>query len=189
MDVADLVSRFSNAVKDKEGERAYKAAVAVMNDLKDDLDGVAGALSYLSGSGGNALQVFYRTPNLSILKVRFPNGRRTPPHNHGAWASILVLSGEEKNSLYTRNADGSLTYERSVDLERGSVLFMPADAVHVAECSGDEPAIGLHVYGGDVLGLERRMWDPDTLVERNLDWSIYEGLARRASAADKAPLT
>lgn len=189
MNVADLVSRFSTAVAEVEGEYAHKAAVAVMNELKGDLDGVAGALSYLTGSGGNALQAFYRAPNLSLLKVRFPDGRRTPPHDHGTWASILVLSGSERNSLYTRNPDGSLSYQRSVDLGRGSVIFMPADAVHVAECTSDEPAIGLHVYGGNVLGLERHMWDPDTLAEQPLDWSQYEGLAQRASAADRAPLT
>lgn len=189
MNVAELVTRFTAAVDGVAPEYSHKAAVAVMNDLKEDLDGVADALSYLTGTGGNALQSFYRAPNLSLLKVRFPNGRRTPPHDHGAWASILVLSGSERNALYTRNPDGSLTYQRSVDLERGSVIFMPVDAVHVAECTSDEPAIGLHVYGGNVLGVDRHMWDPDSLAEHTLDWSKYEGFAQRASAADKAPLT
>jgi predicted metal-dependent enzyme (double-stranded beta helix superfamily) len=185
MDVAELVARFSAAAAD---DYPHKAAVAVINELKDDLDGVAGAMSYLTGSGGNALQAFYRASNLSLLKVRFPVGRRTPPHNHGTWAAILVLSGSERNSLYKRNDDGSLSYQRAVDLEAGSVVFMPADAVHVAECTSDDPAIGLHVYGGNVLGLERSMWDPDTLKEQSLDWSKYEDLARRASSASGAPL-
>lgn len=187
MDVAELVARFSSAV-DGQGEYSHKAAVAVINEIKEDLDGVAGAMSYLTGSGGNALQAFYRAENLSLLKVRFPNGRRTPPHNHGTWAAILVLEGSEKNSVYKRNDDGSLTYERAVELKAGDVIFMAADAVHVAECTSDKPAIGLHVYGGNVLGLERSMWDPDTLKEQDLDWSKYEDLAQRASAADGAPL-
>jgi predicted metal-dependent enzyme (double-stranded beta helix superfamily) len=186
MDVAELVARFSTAAADAHG---HKAALTVIDELKGDLDAVADAMSYLTGSGGNALQAFYRAPNLSLLKVRFPSGRRTPPHDHGTWAAILVLSGSERNSLYKRNDDGSLTYQRAIDLEAGSVIFMPAGAVHVAECTSDEPAIGLHVYGGNVLGLERRMWDPDTLIEQPLDWSKYEGLAQRASAADGAPLT
>jgi len=186
MDAAALVARFSVAAA---AEYPHKAVVAELNALKEDLDGVADALAYLTGTGGNALQAFYRAPDLSLLKVRFPNGRRTPPHDHGTWAAILVLSGAERNSLYKRNADGSLAYERALDLAPGSVIFMPAGAVHVAECTGDAPAIGLHVYGGNVLGLERRMWDPDTLVEQPLDWSQYEGLAQRASAADRAPLT
>jgi quercetin dioxygenase-like cupin family protein len=189
MNAADLVSRFAAAVADQPDEYAHKAAVQVMNELKSDLGGVEEALSYLTGSGGNALQAFYRAPNLSLLKVRFPDGRRTPPHNHGTWAAILVLSGSERNALYTRNDDGSLTYDRSVDLEAGSVFFMPARAVHVAECTSDVPAIGLHVYGDNVLGVDRQMWDPDTLAEQPLDWTLYEGLAQRASAASKAPLS
>jgi predicted metal-dependent enzyme (double-stranded beta helix superfamily) len=189
VNVADIVTRFAAAVADQPEEYAHKAAVQVMNELKEDLPGVEEALSYIQGTGGNALQSFYRAPNLSLLKVRFPNGRRTPPHNHGTWAAILVLSGSEKNSLYTRNADGSLTFERSVDLEAGSVFFMPARAVHVAECTSDTPALGLHVYGANVLGVERQMWDPDTVEEHPLDWSKYEGFAQRASAAQGAPLT
>jgi hypothetical protein len=48
--------------------------------------------------------------------------RLTPPHIHGTWAAILVLSGSERNSVYKRNDDGSLTYERSVDLDRGEMF-------------------------------------------------------------------
>ncbi|MDE0811463.1 MAG: cysteine dioxygenase family protein [Alphaproteobacteria bacterium] len=189
MNTSDLVSHFAAAVDGQPEEYAHKAAVQVMSELKSDLKGVEDALSYLTGSGGNALQAFYRAPNLSLLKVRFPNGRRTPPHNHGTWAVILVLAGSERNALYTRNDGGSLTYDRSVDLEAGSVFFMPAHAVHVAECTSNVPAIGLHVYGDNVLGVERQMWDPDTLAEQPLDWSKYEGLAQRASVASKAPLS
>jgi len=65
---------------------------------------------------------------------------------------------------------------------------MLAETVHVAESLGDAPAIGLHVYGGDILELPRRMWDPDTLTEHSLDWGVYETFARRASAASAAPL-
>ena len=99
-----------------------------------------------------------------------------------------MLSGAEKNTIYRRGGDG-LEYANEAVLEPGSILTMPADAAHVAECLGDEPAIGLHVYGGDVLGVERSMWDPDTLEEHPFVWDRYEILARRASDADKAPLT
>jgi hypothetical protein len=45
MNVAELVSRFSTAVGAVEADDAHKAAVAVMQDLKSNLDGVANALS------------------------------------------------------------------------------------------------------------------------------------------------
>lgn len=158
----------------------------VLEDLRSDLDALAEALSYIGGTGGNAKQIFYRSPDLSLLKVRFPSGRRTPPHDHGTWATILVFSGVEKNTLY-RIDDGGLRRTGEVVLERGSILPMRASAAHVAECVGEAPAVGLHVYGGDILGLQRRMWDPETLVEHPLEWDHYEELAGKASRADAAP--
>ena len=184
MKVHELVARFANAV---DGSNSMDAARAVLDGLKSDLAAIEQALSYISGVGGNARQVFYRSPSLTLLKVCFPNGRRTPPHDHGTWAQILLLSGEEKNTLY-RAEDGALRKASEVTLTRGQILPMRADTAHVAECIGNVPAIGLHVYGGDILALPRRMWDPQSLEEHPLDWELYERFARTASAAAAAPL-
>ena len=186
MHVPEIVSTMVEAAK---GPHALANARHVLHGWSGRLGDVADALGYLEGVGGNALQAFYRSPELSLLKVRFPGGRRTPPHDHGGWAAILLLSGAERNTIYRRTGDGGLEYVNEVLLEPGSVLPMAGDAVHVAECVGDGPAIGLHVYGVNVLGVERRMWDPETLEEHGLDWTLYETLARKASAAAKAPLS
>ena len=159
---------------------------AVLEGLRDDVAEIEAALSYIPGIGGNARQVFYRAPDLTLLKVCFPNGRRTPPHDHGTWAMILVLSGEEKNTLYRRE-NGKLRKASEVTLARAEILPMRADTVHVAECLGDQPTIGLHVYGGDIFALPRRMWNPETLEEHALDWTLYENFARIASKAASAP--
>ena len=131
--------------------------------------------------------MFYRSPSLTLLKVCFPSGRRTPPHDHGAWATILLFSGVEKNTLY-RTDNGKLRRASEVTLTRGSILPMLADTAHVAECLGNEPAIGLHVYGGDILELPRRMWHPETLEAHPLESTLYESFAQAASKAASAPL-
>jgi len=184
MTIADLVQQMSKAVASSDPQAAVRAE---METLKGDLAGIAKMLDYLPGTGGNANQAFFRAPNLSLLKVSFPNGRRTPPHNHGTWANILVLSGSEKNTLYRRNADETLERDHEIVLTPGSLVTIPANMAHVAECLGDEPAIGLHVYGANVLGIDRLMWDPDTLQAHPLDWRKYEPLALRASAMNGAP--
>ena len=183
MKVHELVAKFSAAA---ESPDSMGAARQVLESLKGDLAAVESALGYISGVGGNARQVFYRSPNLTLLKVCFPSGRRTPPHDHGAWATILLLSGEEKNTLYRRE-NGSLRKASEVTLTRGTILPMLAETAHVAECIGSAPAIGLHVYGGDILELPRRMWNPETLEEHPLDWTLYETFARVASRAAGAP--
>ncbi len=183
MKVHELVARFARAA---DAANPMPAVRAVVDELRGDAGAVEQALAFVSGVGGNARQVFYRSPNLTLLKVCFPAGRRTPPHDHGTWATILLLSGEEKNTLYRRE-HGTLRKAGEVTLTRGSVLPMLADAVHVAECLGSVPAIGLHVYGGDIFDLPRRMWNPQTLDEHPLDWTLYETFARAASAAAAAP--
>jgi predicted metal-dependent enzyme (double-stranded beta helix superfamily) len=181
MKVHELVARFANA-----GADPMRSAREVLENLRGEIEEIERSLSYVSGVGGNARQVFYRSPDLTLLKVCFPSGRRTPPHDHGTWATILLLSGEEKNTLYRRE-NGALRKAGEVTLTRGSILPMRAEAVHVAECLGNAPAIGLHVYGGDILELPRRMWNPETLEEHALDWAQYENFARIASKAAGAP--
>jgi len=182
--VHELVARCARA---RESDDPVAAIREVLGALSKDVAAVERALSYVSGVGGNARQVFYRAPDLTLLKVCFPNGRRTPPHDHGTWATILLLSGGEKNTLY-RTENGGLRKAGEATLERGSILTMRAETVHVAECRSAAPAIGLHVYGGDIFDLPRRMWDPETLEEHALDWTLYERFARVASAAASAPL-
>lgn len=179
----DLVASFATAVS---GTEPMSAARAALEELKGKIAEVDEALRYISGVGGNARQVFYRSPDLTLLKVCFPAGRRTPPHDHGTWATILLLSGEEKNTLY-RVDDGRLRKASEVTIKPGSILGMRADTAHVVECVGNAPTIGLHVYGGDIFELPRRMWHPQTLEEHRLDWTLYEAFARIASEAHAAP--
>lgn len=183
MKVHELVTRSALASESADPMGSIRE---VLESLRADVAEIERALQYISGTGGNAHQVFYRSPELTLLKVCFPNGRRTPPHDHGTWATILLLSGEEKNTLY-RVDHGSLRKASEVTLAPGSILAMRADTVHVAECLGDQPTIGLHVYGGDIFALPRRMWNPQTLEAHALDWGLYENFARMASAAASAP--
>ena len=185
MKVHELVARCARA---RESSDPIASIRDVLGDLAGNVAEIERTLSYVPGVGGNARQVFYRAPDLTLLKVCFPNGRRTPPHDHGTWATILLLSGGEKNTLYRRE-NGSLRKAGEATLERGSILTMRAETVHVAECLGDAPAIGLHVYGGDIFELPRRMWNPETLEEHPLDWELYEHFARSASGAASAPLS
>ena len=185
MKVHELVARCAKAGESADSMAAVRE---VLESLRHDVGAVERALAYVSGTGGNAGQVFYRSPEMTMLKVCFPNGRRTPPHDHGTWATILMLSGGEKNTLYRREA-GTLRKASEVRLEPGAILPMRAETVHVAECLGDTPAIGLHVYGGDIFTLPRRMWNPETLQEHRLDWTLYEQFAQVASKAAGAPAT
>ncbi len=183
MKLHELVTTCALAAEAGDPMKSVREALEQFRDRVGELEA---ALAHISGVGGNARQVFYRSPNLVLLKVCFPRGRRTPPHDHGTWAAILLFSGREKNTLYRRE-NGRLRKASEVMLERGSILPMRPDTVHVAECVGDAPSIGLHAYGGDILELPRRMWHPETLEEHPLDFAVYDSFARLASQAPAAP--
>ena len=183
MKVHELVARCADAVESKDPMNAVRK---VLTDLGPELAEVERALAYISGVGGNARQVFFRSPRLFMLKARFPAGRRTPPHNHGTWATIMLLSGREKNTLYRRE-NGKLRRAGEKTLAPGEILAMRPDTVHVVECLGDEDTTGLHVYGGDILTLSRQMWHPRTLREQPLDCAKYDALARVAAKMAGAP--
>lgn len=186
MKVQELVTRCSAAAESKDPMNAVRE---VLDGLRDEIAGIDRALSFISGVGGNARQVFFRSPKLFMLKARFPAGRRTPPHNHGTWATIMLLTGREKNTLYLRDkkSKGGLRRAGEKTLAPGDILTMRPDTMHVVECLGDEDTTGLHVYGGDILTLPRSMWHPKTLREQPLDFAKYDSLARVAAKMPAAP--
>ena len=185
MKVYELVETFGRA---GESNDPINAVREILESLRSRVEEIEILLSYISGTGGNARQVFYRSQQLTLLKVCFPVGRRTPPHSHGTWATIMQLSGEERNTIYDCQ-HGTLRKTGEATLTRGMILPLGADTVHVVKCRSNVPSIGLHVYGGDIFELPRRMWNPETLEEHPLDWTLYEEFAKAASKARNAPLS
>ncbi|QHE84198.1 cysteine dioxygenase family protein [Hydrogenophaga sp. BPS33] len=80
-------------------------------------------------------------------------GKSTQPHNHGTWAVIVALSGQELNRLYRRTDDGSVEGRGTLELERELIVqpgqpieFMPQD-IHSIHVDGKETVRHLHFYG------------------------------------------
>jgi predicted metal-dependent enzyme (double-stranded beta helix superfamily) len=80
-------------------------------------------------------------------------GKTTKPHNHGTWAVIVALSGEELNRIYRRTDDGSqpgrATLEQvdQVVVRPGHPIeFMPDD-IHSIHVDGEQTVRHLHFYG------------------------------------------
>ena len=163
----------------------------MLKGLRDRIDEVYEALDFCGcDKPGEApdRQVFYRSPNLTMMRICFCPGLRTPPHDHSTWAAILMLTGHERNILYRRCRRHGLDKTGEVLLKPGSVFRMNVDTIHVAECATDEPAIALHVYGGDLDFLPRRVWHPHTLEEYPMELGRYEEFSRIASSDREAAL-
>jgi len=115
----------------------------------------------------NRFQVLHDEPGLTVLHVVVGGGFTSPPHDHRTWAVIGVYRGQEDNSFYKLVGDSRAIEPaggRSVG-ER-EILTLATDAIHRIANPRRDPLIALHVYGRNVLTIDRSAWDPVTMRER-----------------------
>lgn len=103
-------------------------------------------------------------------------GKTTKPHNHGTWAVIVALSGEELNRLYRRTDDGSepgvakLELDREFVVKPGSPIAFLPDDIHSIHVGGTETVRHFHFYGKALETLNQRLgFDLET--SRVLDYN------------------
>ncbi|ARP81242.1 cysteine dioxygenase [Bordetella genomosp. 8] len=96
------------------------------------------------------------------LNVIIP-GKDTKPHDHGTWAVIVAVSGEELNRIYQRVDDGSnpeqarLEQVREYVVKPGSPInFLPRD-IHSIHVDGNQTVRHFHLYGQPLETLTGRL--------------------------------
>ena len=105
-------------------------------------------------------QALFSSEDLTVQRILWPGGMFTPPHEHRMWAVIGVYRGEELNRFYERTPQGLKECgQRAVG--RGDVLVLDSDTIHSVENPHHEITGGVHVYGGDIRGIDRSAWGPD----------------------------
>lgn len=85
-------------------------------------------------------------------------------HDHGTWAVIVGLRGQEKNRLYRGDpAQGALSLERVTIVSAGEWLILETGLFHSIHTAPSEPALQLHLYGQPIDRMEaRRLVDPQS---------------------------
>jgi predicted metal-dependent enzyme (double-stranded beta helix superfamily) len=152
-------------------EEALRDPVSITQALAkigEEKDGGAGAMGDL---------LIYRSPELTVLKAAVSAGFTSPPHNHLMWAVIGVYDGQENNYFYRRKGE-NLEPAGEKELTPSDVLVLGVDAIHAIANPLDRTSYAIHVYGGDLLGAPRRMWNPFTLKEEAFEYQTMMGYAR-----------
>jgi len=104
----------------------------------------------------------------SLACVVWNVGQRTPVHGHETWGVVGIYSGAECEVRYVKptasESGGALTLAGEHVWERGQVTVCCTtdDDVHAVAAVGDEPTVGIHVYGGNIGIISRRSYDPAT---------------------------
>jgi predicted metal-dependent enzyme (double-stranded beta helix superfamily) len=107
-----------------------------------------------------------RDGSFSIASAVWDVGQGTPVHGHETWGVVGIYSGVEVETRFEKpgTPDRPLTPQGTDEWGAGEVTVCCTtdDDVHQVRCGGDQPVVGIHVYGADIGTLPRRSYDPDT---------------------------
>jgi predicted metal-dependent enzyme (double-stranded beta helix superfamily) len=106
----------------------------------------------------------------SIVSFVWGPGQGTPIHDHRVWGLVGVLRGSERVERFRRRHDGALEqlgsavslYESEVE----TISPTEGDIHRVANGLADASSISIHVYGGNIGGVERATYQPDGVPKR-----------------------
>jgi 3-mercaptopropionate dioxygenase len=101
----------------------------------------------------------------SIASAVWNVGQGTPVHGHETWGVVGIHSGAEHEVSYAKpTGAGPLAVDGVADWSPGEVTICCTtdDDVHQVSCAGDQPCVGIHVYGADIGTISRRSYDPAT---------------------------
>lgn len=157
---------------------------ALVNEHSDEHELTARVSDVLSASLADGLEVppgatrpdplryvmypLYVAPDgaFSIAAAVWNVGQGTPVHGHETWGVVGIYSGREREKSFEKPAVADVPL-----VSRGEYVWGPGqvtvccttdDDVHQVRCEGDEPVVGIHIYGADIGVLPRRSYDPDT---------------------------
>ena len=116
-------------------------------------------------SARKGFDVWLQSDDLTIYQVEGRPGLISPPHDHAGVAVVGVYRGSEGYQNY-RMADGRLAPAGRVTVEAPDVAVLPPDLIHALDNSDSLGSGSIHIYDNAHFDLaQRRLWNPDTLVE------------------------
>jgi predicted metal-dependent enzyme (double-stranded beta helix superfamily) len=153
-----------------QSEDPAGTVAALLRDALQDRSEVAAAIHQWRANGGGAYGAIHRARDLTILHATVTPGFESPRHNHTMWAVIGVFEGQEDNTFY-RLAENGIEEVGHTAICAGDAQVLAPDVIHRIANLMPGPLEAIHVYGGDLLGTERAMWDDHTGAERRFDFA------------------
>ena len=109
----------------------------------------------------------HRSEGLFVSSVVWGPGDSIKPHDHRTWGMIGFMKNTIQETRYrrvddrTRDGRATLEKDRTLLMKPGEVcLLVPdQDEIHRLDNFSDRPTVEVHVYGKDLVGLPRYMYD------------------------------
>jgi len=119
-------------------------------------------------------ETLFSSEDLTIQRIIWLPGLGSSLHEHRMWAVVGVYAGEELNRIYERAPDG-LTDRGTRTVPERDVFVLDADAIHSVENPDRNWTAGIHVYGGDIVNIERSAWVLTAARSRSPRTPVREG--------------
>lgn len=105
---------------------------------------------------------------LSLIGYAWGPGQKTPVHDHRMWGIVGVVRGALTATNYRRGPQGLIAEAPQRLAAGGLTMVSPrlGDIHAIANAVPDAVTLSVHLYGGDVSGTVRGIFDPDTGAER-----------------------
>lgn len=174
LDVDQFVADCVEAAEETEAQEAVREVLArAVHDPGAALAGV--------GEPTRAgIEVFHRSPKVTIFAATWTPQMNLLPHNHLMWALIGIYTGREDNIFWRRSEQG-VTAHGAECLFEGDVGVLPSTAIHSVTNPLERFTGGIHIYGGDFFATTRSQWDPETREEQPSDGEVIRGIFERAN--------
>ncbi len=121
--------------------------------------------------------VCHQTDELTVMVLDTLPGVAQPPHDHSMHAIIGVFEGCEEQRFFARTPEG-IAPAAGRTLEPGDVVVLGERAIHAISAPEGRPARAIHIYFGDIYGVERSLFDPETFEEHPFTADRYDQYCR-----------
>jgi len=87
--------------------------------------------------------------SLLVLVVTLGAGRHTQPHDHGTWALIAGLDGQEKNCRWRIASNDEVEVTGSESIDPATIVSIYSGEIHSLHNETGAPSVTLQVYGSN----------------------------------------
>jgi len=124
-------------------------------------------------AGQRGRYMLHRAPRFNVTSVIWRPGDEAGSHDHETWGLVGVVENEIQETRYTsacpRDMGGTVQLQVREVLRHKpgavSVLIPPHDEIHAMLNPTAKDTLEIHVYGKDLAGLQRHVFDKDGRVK------------------------
>ena len=171
----DFVHEMESLLKEQpDQEKIFDVGSSYMERLISDPEAIPREYRVPTGRGSrpkHGSYLLYRGESgLLVTSVVWGPGDHASPHDHRTWGMIGVMSNTLSETRFPPPGRRLQSRIRPAgegpggDLSPGEVsLLVPdVDEIHQMDNHTDRPTVEIHVYGRDLVGLDRCRFNPET---------------------------